>query len=92
MYSTSHYPSGNYLLSVNNRNIRTSCNICSKLSIKTPERRQWRRSGAFIVHFIHLVLLLTLDMQLPPGLATYTRLYLGPSQTSMMHLYAKIFN
>ena len=25
-----------------NRNTRTSCEICSKLTIKTPERRQWR--------------------------------------------------
>ena len=25
--------------------------ICSKLTIKTPERRQWRRSGVFIVDF-----------------------------------------
>ena len=25
----------------------------SKLTIKTPERRQWRRSGVFIVRFEH---------------------------------------
>ena len=25
--------------------------ICSKLTIKTPERRQWRRFGVFIVNF-----------------------------------------
>ena len=24
------------------------CEICSKLTIKTPERRQWRRSGVFV--------------------------------------------
>ena len=40
------------------------------LAIKTPERQQWHRSGAFIVkfeHVSHLVLvflLLTLNMQL----------------------------
>ena len=28
-----------YLLKVNNRNTRTRCEICSKLTIKTPERR-----------------------------------------------------
>ena len=27
-----------YLFQVNNRNTRTSCEICSKLTIKTPER------------------------------------------------------
>ena len=33
--------------------------MCSKLTIKTPERGQWRRSGVFIVNFqdtSHLVL------------------------------------
>ena len=29
-----------YLFQVKNRNIRTRCQICSKLTIKTPERRQ----------------------------------------------------
>ena len=53
---------------VNNRNTRTRCETCSKLTIKIPERRQWRRSGIFIVnfeHILHLVLvflLLTLNM------------------------------
>ena len=32
-------------------NTRASPGICSKLTIKTPERRQWRRSGVFIVNF-----------------------------------------
>ena len=32
-------PTGIYLLKVNNRNIRTRCEICSKSAIKTPERR-----------------------------------------------------
>ena len=27
--------------------------MCSKLTIKTPKRRQWRRSGVFIVNFEH---------------------------------------
>ena len=30
---------GNYMFKVNNRNTRTRCEICSKLIIKTPERR-----------------------------------------------------
>ena len=33
---------GIYLLKINNRNTRTSCEICSTLTIKTPERRQWQ--------------------------------------------------
>ena len=32
-------PAGIYLLKVNNRNTRTRCEICSKLTIKMIERR-----------------------------------------------------
>ena len=42
-------------LKVNNRNTRARCEMCSKLTIKTPERRQWRRSGVFIVNFEHIL-------------------------------------
>ena len=60
-------PAGNYMFKVNNRNTRTRCEICSKLTIKTPERRYWRRSDVFIVNFEHIThlvlvfLLLTLN-------------------------------
>ena len=62
------YPASIYLLKVNNRNTRTSCEICSKLTIKTPERRYLRHSGEFIFNFEHIshlvlvFLLLTLNM------------------------------
>ena len=48
---------GIYLFKVNNRSTRTSCEICSKLpikTIKTPTRRQWRRFGFFIDNFEHI--------------------------------------
>ena len=51
------------MLKVNNRNTRTRCEIYSKTTIKTPERRQWCRSGVFVVnleHISHLVLLFLL--------------------------------
>ena len=56
-------PAGIYLVKVNNRNTRTWCEICSKLTMKIPERRQWRCSGIFIVNFeyiSHIVLVLLL--------------------------------
>ena len=59
---------GIYLLRVNNRITRTSCKMCSKVIIKTPERRKLHRSGVFIVSFLHIshlvlvYLLLTLSM------------------------------
>ena len=50
----SQEPAGNYMFKVNNRNTRTRSEVCSKLTIKIPERRQWRRSGIFIVNFEHI--------------------------------------
>ena len=47
------YQADIYLLKVNNRNTRTRCEICSKLTIKIPERRQCRRSGIFILNFTY---------------------------------------
>ena len=44
-------PAGNYMFKVNNRNLRTRCEICSKITIKTPEQ------GVVLVS-----LLLTLNM------------------------------
>ena len=35
----SYSPAGNCMFKVNNRNTRARCEICSKLTIKTPERR-----------------------------------------------------
>ena len=40
-------PVGIYLFKVNYRNIRTMCEICSKLTIKTPERRLSYRNQSF---------------------------------------------
>ena len=56
-------PNSIYLLKVNNFNSKARCEICSKLAVKTQERRQWRLSGVFIVnfeHIWHLVLVLLL--------------------------------
>ena len=64
---TNSIPADNYMFKVNNRNTRTRCEICSKLTIKTPEGRHWRRSGVFSVNFEHILhlalvfLLLTLN-------------------------------
>ena len=58
----------NYMFKVNNRDTRTSREICSKLTIKAPEQRHWRRCDVFIVNFEHIshlvlvFLLLTLNM------------------------------
>ena len=61
---------GIYLLKVNYRNTRTRYEICSKLTLKIPERRQWHRSGIFTVnfehisHFVLVFLLINLNMWL----------------------------
>ena len=36
--SNGNYPTGNYLSKVNNKDTRTMCEICSKLTIKIPEQ------------------------------------------------------
>ena len=64
------YPAGNYMFKVNNRNTRTRCEICSKLTISIPEQRNmfkvdnrntrtrceicWLRFGIFIANFEHI--------------------------------------
>ena len=51
------------MFKVNNRNTRARREICSKLTKKTLERRQWRRSCVLIVnykHISHVVLVLLL--------------------------------
>ena len=48
------FPAGSYLLKVSNRNTRTRCEICSKLTMKVPEQCYWYRSGVFIVNFEHI--------------------------------------
>ena len=42
LHTYTPYPTSIYLLKVNNTNNRTMCEICSKLTRKTPERRKQR--------------------------------------------------
>ena len=39
------------MFKVNNENTKAICEICSKLTIKMPERRYWRLSAGFIANF-----------------------------------------
>ena len=42
---------GYCMFKVNNKNTKTRCKICSKLTTKTPEWRDWRRYGVSIINF-----------------------------------------
>ena len=59
-----------YLFKSNNINTGKRCEMCSELTVKTPEWRHWGRFGVFIVkvdyisHFFLVSLLLTLSMHL----------------------------
>ena len=57
-------PAGNYIFKVNNRNTITRCEICSKLTIKTPEWRYWLLSEV-VSHLALVFLLLTLSRLMP---------------------------
>ena len=54
LFIQNFYLASIYLLKVTNRNTRKRCKTCSKLTIKTPQRRHWQRSGVFIVNFEHI--------------------------------------
>ena len=41
-------PAVNCMFKVNNKNTRTRCETCSKLTLRTPKRRHWRCSGVFV--------------------------------------------
>ena len=41
-------------ITCSNRNTRTRCEIYSEFTIKTTERREWCRSGVFIVNFDYI--------------------------------------
>ena len=47
-------PAGNYMFKVNNRNNRTRCEICSKLTMKIPERRQWLKPKILLSYFLEM--------------------------------------
>ena len=61
------FPVNIYLFKVSNRNFRIRREICSKFTIKTPERHHWHCCGVFIVKFLNIshlylvFLLLTLN-------------------------------
>ena len=63
------FPAGIYLLKVNNRNIRTRCSICSKITIKNNVV-----NFEHISHLLLVFVLLTLNIQLPTGLSQHAGL------------------
>ena len=100
------FPANIYLCKVNNKNTRKKCEICSKLTIKRPQRRQWRRSGVFIDNFEHIsyffqVLLLhcwpstskcwlSYYQWLCSPIVRNSEAYLEASPTSAMELFSEI--
>ena len=49
LMSNFRYPANSYLFKKNNKNIWKRCQMCSKLTMSTTEKRQSRRSGVFII-------------------------------------------
>ena len=92
------FPAEIYLLKVNNRNTRTRCEICSKLTTNTPEQRKWHCSGVFIVNLEHMshlavmILLLALNKELSAGfscLQIYVDTNINLKKTSKMKYIGK---
>ena len=84
-----YYPTNIYLFKVTNKNTGKKCEICSKFTIKTPERLQWRLSGAFIfnlehiLHFFLVFLFSTLNKQMLAG-------YLNSFQATSVGLCTRV--
>ena len=88
------------MFKANNRNTRKRCEISSKLTIKTSERRS--HSGAFIVNFEHISgfssVSIVKSKQMLAGLEETVvdlveiEAYSEPCWTSKMGLFAKIVN
>ena len=84
------------MFKLNNRSTIARCKICSKLTIKTPERRHWRRSGFFNVNFEHIshivlvFLLLTLTMLMPAGFGLITSEFSFPTHHTLLSRNASV--
>ena len=50
IFACDDYPAGIYLFKIKDENTRAMCEICSKSTMKTPERRHIHRSGVFIAN------------------------------------------
>ena len=87
------YSANIYLFKVKNGKPRKIYESCSKLTIKTPEWHQWRRSGVFIFNFeqiLHIVPMfasLTLNKQIPAG--SYLQLYKKYTPANQLTFWAK---
>ena len=55
-FNYTYYPAENYMLKVNDRNTKTRCEICSKLTIKTPEQCHWRPHRVIFTDLIQWLL------------------------------------
>ena len=80
--TSKHFPAGNYLFRVNNRNIRTRCKLCSKLTIKIPiwylrENQQNRCSIRYAAFFLKVLILVKKETTQPAmaSMASFWYLY-----------------
>ena len=89
-------PASNYIFKVGNRNTRTRREICSKLTKKRPEHRQWCFHGVLYCnfeHISHLVLMLLLLTLSRLNVSIITKLTLClPGDTGVPKLQYSSFN
>ena len=94
---STHSLVGTYLFQVNNRNTRKRSEICSKLTVTTPEWRQ--QSGVFSDNFEHIshlflvFLLLTFSIYLFAGMkGLLAKQFSSPSDVFLGKRILKIYN
>ena len=64
------------------------CEICSKLIIKSPEQRHWRRSGGFIVNFEHILQIFRVFLLLKLNKEVLAGMELKVSYTYILNLFS----
>ena len=83
--SSKHLPANIYLFKVNNRSARKRCETCSKLTIKTLERRQWLWTGKFFAG-------ITINDYFIENILWGLVVSLGHCQSSVIKIFEKIYN
>ena len=87
-----------YFFKVNNRDTRKRCQICSKLAIKTPERRHRCRFGVFLVNFeyishlflVFLLLNLSKSTKSPEDVICAQNIWFQLSKKVLRNIYSKL--
>ena len=95
LWPTSWCNPAGILLKINSRNTKKRCEICSKLTIKTPEWRHLHHYGVFFVNFEQILrlflLFLLLNLNIITGMVLKTILHIFKNCYQFLNIL-RLFN